>query len=408
MKKKYFILIAYLVCMLCFSCNKSEVENQLTELNEKETSSFDILFESSGNAAIDNQMRNIVYLSTTESIMYQDFIDDNHYCYRVCISSGSTNQNNRLTRDYFFFNSENVKPLIVDYPSKNVIDADRKVYNNCSFAAKFEDVTFDGNDDLLISLGYVGIPEWECFCLYIYKDGQYEYNNSFEKIVDYKIDSVGHLILGSKIEDALYDNPFYYYYINDKKTYKYDGNQFILSETSNEPNPSEANEYIKKALNNELSVIDEFGNSVTWEQYEYRSVSFYNDSDEYAYIDLDCDGEKEFIVNAQGYSTVLDSQSQAVYSYSFPYRSINRIREDGVFHDGGSGAEVNAFYKITFYHGIYIKNCIQCNDNTGSGYYFINNTEVSKEYYEEYSYDYLHDDSYIHFQHYDIDNLIIE
>lgn len=406
MKKFNLICIMSVVCMCCFSCTNNESTQLQSEWNDSDNSLYTSVYASSGNNTIDNQMKEFIFLNNAEKIAYQSFVTD--CCYRVSITSDSTYFNDRFTRDYFFFDDEKIHPLIVEYPSDNDTDTDRKVYNNCTFSAKFEDITFDGNDDLLISLGYVGIPEWECFCAYIYKDGQYEYNKSFEQIVDYKIDSVGNLLIGSKLENAMHDNPFYFYYVNDKHTIIYENDRFVLSEIPYEADPSAASDYIRKVLQNETSLIDETGNLSTWEEYEYESVSFWNESDSYAYIDLDCDGEKELIVNAMGYSAILDYQEQNVYCYTFPSRAINRIRADGVFHDGGAGAGVNAFYKIKFYHGLYIKYCVQCFDNSNSGYFFINNTEVTKEEFDKISYDYLNDNSYYEFNPYDIEMIISE
>ena len=61
--------------------------------------------------------------------------------------------------------------------------------------AVFEDVTFDGNNDLLIAVG--GDKGGEFYCVYVYENGFYRYEPSFEKIPCYKVDPDRQLVCGT-------------------------------------------------------------------------------------------------------------------------------------------------------------------------------------------------------------------
>lgn len=97
--------------------------------------------------------------------------------------------------DYFIFlngNGEAGYVLQVGYEDKYVGMA-------CGYSAHFEDVTFDGNDDLLICLGG---HKAQGYCAFIYENGQYRYEKSFENIPDYEVDAQNHVIRGSNPDSA--------------------------------------------------------------------------------------------------------------------------------------------------------------------------------------------------------------
>ncbi len=60
---------------------------------------------------------------------------------------------------------------------------------------KFEDVNFDGHDDLLICLGYLGPNAGLYWCAYLYERGNYVYNESFERISAYELEYTGKIII---------------------------------------------------------------------------------------------------------------------------------------------------------------------------------------------------------------------
>lgn len=107
-------------------------------------------------------------------------------CYRVGIRLPLEEGGYRHVGDFFFVRNDGIKSFPVYYESLGKYNnLERKVRYNCDFNAKYEDVTFDGIKDITISLGYDG--ESEIYCAYIYWKGEYVYNESFEKIGDYKV-----------------------------------------------------------------------------------------------------------------------------------------------------------------------------------------------------------------------------
>lgn len=86
----------------------------------------------------------------------------------------------RHKEDYFLLfdeDSEVTQVLRMDY--ENI----KLGYGN-DFNAYFEDVTFDGNQDLLIHIGSWGSSQY--YCAFIYDNGDYRREESFEKIPEYK------------------------------------------------------------------------------------------------------------------------------------------------------------------------------------------------------------------------------
>ncbi|MDE6686407.1 MAG: hypothetical protein K2K17_03735, partial [Lachnospiraceae bacterium] len=90
--------------------------------------------------------------------------------------------------DYFIFlngNGEAGYVLQVGYEDKTLGYV-------CDYSAHFEDVTFDGNDDLLI---YLGDGRYSShYCAFIYENGQYRYEKSFEVIPYYELDMENQVI----------------------------------------------------------------------------------------------------------------------------------------------------------------------------------------------------------------------
>ena len=109
--------------------------------------------------------------------------------------------------DYFFFMEEGISDpsksqvLHVTYENgedKTGSDGNttrKRLRRGCDFTAVFEDVTFDGNNDLLIAVG--GDKGGEFYCAYVYENGFYRYEPSFEKIPCYKVDPERQLVCGT-------------------------------------------------------------------------------------------------------------------------------------------------------------------------------------------------------------------
>lgn len=60
--------------------------------------------------------------------------------------------------------------------------------------AYFDDVTFDGNQDLLIHIGSWGSSQF--YCAFIYDNETYRREESFETIPDYEVDADKQQIVG--------------------------------------------------------------------------------------------------------------------------------------------------------------------------------------------------------------------
>lgn len=146
-----------------------------------------------------------------EMVKSADWTDDTHKCFRVMIIN---KDDNRLTKDYFFYREDDmtVIPVAVDYPSSEEVGADRYFENNWGEnEARLEDVTFDGHDDLLISLDAEEGSNNRVFCAYIYDNGEFVYDAAFEKILNYKIETSDAVIISQQ-----YDGK------RTKKKYSYD------------------------------------------------------------------------------------------------------------------------------------------------------------------------------------------
>jgi hypothetical protein len=89
----------------------------------------------------------------------------------------------------------------------------------CSFAAHFEDITFDGNKDLIISVGNSRHAEY--YCAYIYENGKFRYEKTFEHIPSYEISNDERVIYGSDTDGmGLFIDT----------TYEYRDGEFVLIE----------------------------------------------------------------------------------------------------------------------------------------------------------------------------------
>ena len=167
----------------------------------------------SGNATIDDMVMNTVVLESYEEIEKMDWVDEEKRAFRVWIQyKEKPDHEYRHIRDYFFFTDGIASTLMVDYASKKDWNADRYPESVCDFSAHFEDVTFDNQDDLLIFLGKAGNCGVDNYAAYIYENGQYVYNNSFEEIPEPKVDLDNKIITGWVRDSAVAYYDFTYRY----------------------------------------------------------------------------------------------------------------------------------------------------------------------------------------------------
>jgi hypothetical protein len=128
----------------------------------------------------------------------EGYVDSEEKCYRIALErkeevDGEYNH----VQDYFFVRNDSDTFFIVDYASKaDSMDADRYVFDACDFSAEYKDVTFDGNKDVVISLGHQGAAGTMVHCVYVYDNGEYSYVKSFENIPNYSVNEAEQCIEG--------------------------------------------------------------------------------------------------------------------------------------------------------------------------------------------------------------------
>lgn len=191
-----------------------EAEKPITETQAEEVVTPDFLFP---NEEIKVFVEQTVVLSDDTMIEAYEWVKESEVL-RARIQYKEQPEDNYLHKeDYFFFlaNGEIVGTLYVDYPSTDFenMDKPRYVAEACGFEAHMEDVTFDGKEDLIISLGYGGSATFAC--AYIATEDGFEYNQSFEKIPSYEVDVQGQVIRGSNTHNALSYSEYEYRYENE-------------------------------------------------------------------------------------------------------------------------------------------------------------------------------------------------
>lgn len=145
-------------------------------------------------------------------------VDRENRCLRIWVRYKEPPPDNyQHKEDYFFFvEGENIQVLHVDYPAKDFenIEKDRYVWDACGFPAYFEDVTFDGHEDLILSLGHAGSRGDSVHAAYVYEDGSYCYKPGFEDIPNYEVDVEQQVIRGGAIDSAVSSATYVYKYQN--------------------------------------------------------------------------------------------------------------------------------------------------------------------------------------------------
>lgn len=157
-----------------------------------------------------------VILSSDTEIEACEWVDEEKSCLRVRVRYKEPPPDNyQHKEDYFFFlEGEDIQTLYVDYPTKDHdnIREDRYVWDACDFEAHLEDVTFDGQEDLIIFLGHSGSHGTPVHGAYVYEDGSYRYKPGFEDIPDYEVDAEEQFIRGFSVEGAMYEEDYIFKY----------------------------------------------------------------------------------------------------------------------------------------------------------------------------------------------------
>lgn len=187
--KKHFTTIA-LILLLASGCAKDKASTEIEDHNINRIKEY---------------ISENVSISEDKEIEYEEWIDEEGICYRVAVWYKEEQEDKyRHSEDYFLFvTDDGVKSVYVDYTKENT-EADRYVWNACDFDACLQDVTFDGHKDLIISLGHAGAGGDMIYCAYVYKDGDYIYTKSFERIPNYRLDEERQRIVSLVSEEVVY------------------------------------------------------------------------------------------------------------------------------------------------------------------------------------------------------------
>lgn len=170
----------------------------------------------SGNDQIDEEIKSTVKIEDGTKLEFTEWVDDEHTVYRVGIQRDEISDTEyQHLEDYFFvLKDESVISFKVDYPSKSDdMDSDRYVFDACDFDAEYIDVTEDGNEDMIISLGHQGNRGTITACAYVYNEGGFVYTKTFEDIPNYDV-SCGDGIRGMITHNAVSFSVMRYKYEN--------------------------------------------------------------------------------------------------------------------------------------------------------------------------------------------------
>lgn len=221
----------------------AQEENHLAEISENTTGS-DTLTETDSSDETDAGENQLAQISDKVDekaepyiVAYVSLSDDTEieYCkwmeygeeqvLRIAIQYKEQPENDyRHKEDYFLFITQDgdVSNIIeVNYEDKGLGMADgmetdcathHRLGWGCDFDAHFEDVTFDGEEDLLIFVG-----DGRCdrhYCAYIYENGVFRYERTFEHIPVGVVDTEKEVICGSTTNSATSFTDVTYKYIN--------------------------------------------------------------------------------------------------------------------------------------------------------------------------------------------------
>jgi len=163
--------------------------------------------------------QNVILKDDTE-IEACEWVQGGQDCLRVRVQYREQPEDSyRHKEDFFFFpGSGDTGVLYVDYAAGDSCDVneDRYVWWACDFQAHFEDVTFDGEEDLLISLGHSGAHGDCIYAAYIHEEGVYRYEPTFEEIPNYGTDAENRVIQGSCTDSASSYTKYEYQYVNQE------------------------------------------------------------------------------------------------------------------------------------------------------------------------------------------------
>ncbi|MDE6023993.1 MAG: hypothetical protein K2G45_00920 [Lachnospiraceae bacterium] len=197
MKKVKCLIISLCIIIMCSGCKDgsheiTETKNENGNGNVAEVAENLMEYFNTYTAAT-KYIDAYVELDADAKIESTEWIEhDTNQCLRIRIQYKVQPEGKyRHKEDYFLFcniANEVINVLQVDY-------ADIELGSGNDFNAHFEDVTFDGNEDLLIHIGSWGSAQH--YCAFICENGNYRREESFEAIPNYKVDADKRQIVGT-------------------------------------------------------------------------------------------------------------------------------------------------------------------------------------------------------------------
>lgn len=263
MMKKMLFVISLCTVLVCFGCGKNDNSNnmdvheeaeygddvetyeeteheddaetyeEIEHGNSTETYETDYDIQTMDRLEEDTYINKYVVLSDdTEIAGYEWMQCDKEFVLRVKVRYKEKPEDAyQHKEDYFLFIDENEdvsQTLVVDYEDKGIhiglneqteCEGNHSLGEGCGFDAYFEDVTFDGRKDLIISVGNSRHAAY--YCAYICEDDGFRYEKTFEHIPSYEVKSDEKVICGSDTDGMGWFADM---------TYEYKDGKFVLTD----------------------------------------------------------------------------------------------------------------------------------------------------------------------------------
>lgn len=228
--KKVLFVISLCMVLVCFGCGKND---NLDNMEAHEETEHGNLEEYGNDLNTESYIKEHVVLEDdTEIEGYEWMQYDRNPVLHVKTQYKEQPENAyQHKEDYFLFmtqDDEISQVLAVDYEDKGIhirLDEGTECSGNhslgegCGFDAHFEDVTFDGRKDLIISVGNSRHAAY--YCAYICEDDGFRYEKTFEHIPSYEVKSDERVICGSDTDGMGWFADM---------TYEYRDGKFVLTD----------------------------------------------------------------------------------------------------------------------------------------------------------------------------------
>jgi hypothetical protein len=162
-----------------------------------------------------------IRLTVDSHVDFVRFVGEGHSCLQIGIAYDKVPENtwHDHKEDYFIF-EDGTPILYVDY-NDIATGGDRIVFAEPTFEAHFEDVTFDGQDELVVYRGVNGMSGMKMYSAYEYIDGEYEFFPAFEWLYTYTVDSTNETIACFRTSGDSRN-------IEYTSVYKYENGEYVL------------------------------------------------------------------------------------------------------------------------------------------------------------------------------------